>query len=153
MKEKRVPDTSLWDVFLGLVLLGGLVCLNSCDNGCPSCSREESQGTTNRLDSGGVAEPSVSPTGVEIASVLEPQVAILDFKFEPETLTVSPGTKVTWLNKDDEPHTATSSEKPKRFESGVLDTAQSYSFTFAEPGSYPYFCKLHPHMTGVIVVK
>ncbi|HEV3027512.1 MAG TPA: cupredoxin family copper-binding protein, partial [Planctomycetota bacterium] len=153
MKEKRMAGTSFRLVFLGLVLLGGLGSQTSCDNGCPSCSRQESQGTTTRHDSPGVAGSSGNPTEVEIAAVLELRVAILDFKFEPETLTVSPGTKVTWVNKDDEPHTATSSEKPKRFDSGVLDTAQSYSFTFVEPGSYPYFCKLHPHMTGVIVVK
>jgi len=153
MKENRLPDTSLRVVFLGVVLLGGLGSQTSCDNGCPSCSREESQGTTHRLDSPGVAGSSVNPKVAETAAVLEQGVAILDFKFEPETLTVSPGTKVTWVNKDDEPHTATSSVKPKRFDSGVLDTAQAYSFTFVEPGSYPYFCKLHPHMTGVIVVK
>jgi plastocyanin len=153
MEENRMPDTSLRVVFLGLVLLGGLVSQTSCDHGCHSCSQEESRGKVNRLDSPGVAGSPVNPPGVEISAVLDQHVAILDFKFEPETLTVSPGTKVTWENKDDEPHTATSSVKPKRFDSGVLDTAQSYSFTFVEPGAYPYFCKLHPHMTGVIVVK
>jgi len=83
----------------------------------------------------------------------EARVTVEDFKFEPERLSIRPGTKVTWVNKDDEPHSATSSEKPKRFDSGVLDSAQSFSFTFQEPGSFAYFCKLHPHMTGVIVVE
>ncbi|HLY75187.1 MAG TPA: cupredoxin family copper-binding protein [Planctomycetota bacterium] len=89
---------------------------------------------------------------VPSAPATEVRVIILDFKFEPSSLTVAPGTTVTWTNRDDEPHSATSAEKPKLFDSGALDTAESYSFTFRERGSFPYFCKLHPHMTGVIVV-
>jgi plastocyanin/uncharacterized membrane protein len=99
------------------------------------------------------AEKPADPAPPATLPVREEQVRILDFKFEPPTLTVAPGTKVTWVNKDDEPHTATSSENPKRFDSRVLDTAEIYSFTFSEAGSHPYFCKLHPHMTGVIVVQ
>jgi plastocyanin len=148
-----MPDTALRAAFLGLALVSLLGTQTSCDNACSSCSRDESKGATNRPGSPAIAGLFANSTVAKASAVIEQKVGIEDFKFEPATLTVAPGTQVTWVNKDDEPHTATSSEKPKRFDSGVLDTAQSYSFTFVQPGSYPYFCKLHPHMTGVIVVK
>jgi len=79
------------------------------------------------------------------------EVKIDNFSFAPKSLTVKAGTVVTWTNHDDIPHTATSTEK--RFASPVLDTDQAYSFKFQEPGSYPYFCKIHPTMTGTVVVE
>jgi plastocyanin len=78
-------------------------------------------------------------------------VKIDNFAFTPKSITVKPGATVTWTNKDDIPHTATSTEK--KFSSPVLDTDQSFSFTFREAGSYPYFCKIHPTMTGTVVVE
>jgi plastocyanin len=80
-------------------------------------------------------------------------VSIDNFTFTPQSLTVSPGSKVTWVNHDDVPHTATASDKPRAFDSGALDTDQQYSHTFDKPGVYPYFCAVHPHMTGTIIVK
>jgi plastocyanin len=80
-------------------------------------------------------------------------VHIDNFTFSPATLTVHAGTRVTWTNRDDEPHTVTSSGNPRAFASGVLDTDGSFAFTFDKPGTYPYYCAIHPHMTGVIVVK
>jgi len=58
---------------------------------------------------------------------------------------------VTWLNRDDIPHTVAA--KDRLFKSKVMDTDESYSFTFSTPGEYAYFCSLHPHMTGTIVVE
>jgi amicyanin len=78
-------------------------------------------------------------------------VQIDDFAFSPPSLTVKAGITVTWRNKDDIPHTVASSTR--LFKSGALDTDDSYSFTFNEPGTYQYFCSLHPHMTGKIVVE
>jgi 3',5'-cyclic-AMP phosphodiesterase len=78
------------------------------------------------------------------------EVKIDNFSFTPKSLTVTVGTAVTWTNRDDIPHTATSTEK--KFASPVLDTDQAFSFKFTEPGSYPYFCKIHPTMTGTVVV-
>ena len=69
----------------------------------------------------------------------------------PERLTVKAGTTVTWTNRDDIPHTVAS--KDRLFKSKVMDTDESYSFTFSTPGEYTYFCSLHPHMTGTIVVE
>lgn len=79
-------------------------------------------------------------------------VRIDNFTFNPPVLTVSPGTTVTWTNTDDVPH-AVVSDDHVAFRSKVLDTEQAFSFTFAKAGEYAYFCSLHPHMTGKIVVK
>jgi len=79
------------------------------------------------------------------------QVMIENFSFKPANLTVKPGTKVTWVNHDDVPHTATDTDK--RFNSKTLDTDDQFAFTFDQPGTYNYFCALHPKMTGQIIVK
>ena len=74
-----------------------------------------------------------------------------DFAFSPPSLTVKAGTTVTWRNKDDIPHTVAASAK--LFKSKVLDTDDEFAFAFAGPGVYAYFCSLHPHMTGTVVVE
>ena len=79
------------------------------------------------------------------------QVKIDNFTFSPQRLTVKAGATVTWTNRDDIPHTVTSSSKV--FRSNALDTDDKYVFTFATPGVYEYFCSLHPHMTGTVVVE
>jgi plastocyanin len=79
------------------------------------------------------------------------QVVIENFAFKPATLTVKVGVKVTWVNRDDVPHTANDTEN--RFKSGTLDTDGEFSYSFTKPGTYNYFCALHPKMTGQIIVK
>lgn len=87
-------------------------------------------------------------------AAIEPNTVTIDnFAFGPAAITVAPGTKVTWTNRDDEPHTVTSVDDPKPFKSGALDTGDSFSFTFDKPGTYRYFCSIHPHMTGTVVVR
>jgi amicyanin len=78
-------------------------------------------------------------------------VTIDNFTFTPPELTVAVGTTVKWLNHDDIPHTVV--DKNKAFRSKALDTDDSYSFTFASAGTFDYFCGLHPHMQGKIIVK
>ena len=78
-------------------------------------------------------------------------VRIDNFTFKDPVVTVKPGTTVTWTNGDDIPHTVVA--KDGSFKSKVLDTGDRFSFTFAKPGQIGYFCSLHPHMTGTIVVK
>jgi plastocyanin len=78
-------------------------------------------------------------------------VQIGNFTFKNPVVTVKPGTTVTWTNGDDIPHTVVS--KTGAFKSKVLDTGDHFSFTFAKPGQFGYFCSLHPHMTGTIIVK
>jgi amicyanin len=79
------------------------------------------------------------------------EIKIDNFSFTPPTLTVPIGTKVTWVNRDDIPHTIVSSDQ--KFKSKALDTDEAYSFTFTEPGTYQYFCSLHPKMVGKVVVE
>ncbi|HSR78128.1 MAG TPA: cupredoxin family copper-binding protein [Xanthobacteraceae bacterium] len=85
------------------------------------------------------------------ARAADAEVTIDNFTFSPQTLTIKAGSKVTWTNRDDIPHTVASTAKA--FKSPALDTDDSYSFTFTTAGSYEYFCSLHPHMTGTIVVQ
>ncbi len=79
-------------------------------------------------------------------------VSIDNFTFTPASLTVKAGTTVTWTNKDDIPHGIASSNNAFK-KSKALDTDDSYSFTFTTPGTYQYFCYIHPHMVGTIVVE
>jgi plastocyanin len=81
------------------------------------------------------------------------EVKIDNFSFGPATLTVAVGTTVTWTNRDDIPHTVVSAEDPKVFKSKVLDTDEKFSFTFAKAGTFPYYCSIHPKMTGKVVVQ
>jgi plastocyanin len=78
-------------------------------------------------------------------------VAIKGFAFSPQVITVPVGTTVTWINQDEDPHTVTANDKS--FHSAALDTDDKYSFTFTRPGEFAYFCSLHPHMTGKVIVK
>lgn len=77
-------------------------------------------------------------------------VKIDNFTFAPPTITVRAGTTVTWVNDDDIPHAVAADDHS--FKSKVLDTQEKFSTTFAKPGTYGYFCSLHPHMTGKVVV-
>jgi plastocyanin len=79
-------------------------------------------------------------------------VSIDNFTFTPPTVTVNAGTTVTWTNKDDIPHGIASANDAFK-KSKALDTDDSFSFTFTTPGTYQYFCYIHPHMTGTIVVE
>jgi plastocyanin len=86
-------------------------------------------------------------------SVVKRTIVIDNFTFDPPEATVPVGAEVTWINHDDVPHTATSTAKPKAFDTGALDTDQQYSHVFTAAGEYEYFCAVHPHMTGRIIVK
>jgi plastocyanin len=90
------------------------------------------------------ATPQASPTA---------EVKIDNFSFGPGTITVPVGTTVTWINRDDIPHTIVSTDDPKAFKSKVLDTDEKFSYSFSKPGTYPYFCSVHPKMTGKVVVQ
>jgi plastocyanin len=79
-------------------------------------------------------------------------VSIDNFTFTPQQLTVKAGTTVTWTNKDDIPHGIAAANNAIT-RSKALDTDDSYSFTFTTPGTYTYFCYIHPHMTGTIMVE
>jgi len=81
------------------------------------------------------------------------EVKIDNFTFGPAALTVPVGTTVTWTNKDDIPHNVVSTDDPKAFKSKVLDTNEKFSFTFSKPGTFTYFCSIHPKMTAKVIVQ
>jgi len=87
------------------------------------------------------AEPSAATAAVKIDN----------FVFGPQTLMVPVGTTVVWTNSDDIPHTSVSTDGV--FKSKVLDTDERFSYTFTKPGTYPYYCTIHPKMTGKVVVQ
>jgi amicyanin len=95
---------------------------------------------------GGKASP---PNPQQAAAGME--VKIDNFKFGPEAVTIAAGTTVTWTNRDDIPHTVVSTGGV--FKSRVMDTDEKFSYTFSKPGTYEYFCSVHPKMTGKVIVQ
>lgn len=101
--------------------------------------------------------PAATPTPKPAATPGAPaageiQVSIQGFAFSPQTLTVAPGTTVTWTNKDGAAHTATSQNKGG-FDSGSLSQGKAFSYKFSQAGDYTYACTFHPNMTGTVAVK
>jgi plastocyanin len=94
------------------------------------------------------ASPSVRATE---PSAVNAAVKIDNFVFGPQTITVPVGATVTWTNSDDIPHTSVSTDGV--FKSKVLDTDEKFSYTFTKAGTYPYYCTIHPKMTGKVVVQ
>ena len=82
----------------------------------------------------------------------ENKIEIKDFAFNPQNITVKSGEKITWINRDEEPHTVVSVEKQFKKSTG-LDTDQKFTIMAGAPGTYSYFCSVHPKMTGTIVVE
>lgn len=78
------------------------------------------------------------------------EVKIDNFSFSPQEINVAVGTSVTWTNRDDIPHTVVSTDGV--FKSKVRDTDEKFSYTFTKAGTYPYYCSIHPKMTGKVVV-
>jgi plastocyanin len=97
-------------------------------------------------DNGG--KPSA---GVPKDPAESPTVLIDHFSFTPATLTIAAGTQVSWVNHEDVPHNVVSTGK--RFMSPVLDTDERFSYRFTAPGTYDYYCSLHPRMAAKIIVK
>ena len=100
---------------------------------------------------GAVAGPRASTAPTRIAAAPSPSIQIGDFKFTPPILTVRVGTTVTWTNRDEETHTVTSAAGA--FGSAGLSHEETFAQTFTRPGTYQYFCALHPHMKATVVVK
>jgi plastocyanin len=98
-----------------------------------------------------VAEHKGFVTSAQEKPASTAEVKIDNFVFGPAAITVAAGTTVTWVNRDDIPHTVVSTDKV--FKSKVLDTDEKFSFTFVKAGEYPYFCSIHPKMTGKVIVQ
>jgi len=95
-----------------------------------------------------LAYRALRPRAVQASSI---EVKIDNFSFAPTTLRVRVGTRITWTNRDDIPHTVV--EDDKMFKSKVLDTDEKFSFTPTRPGTYKYYCSIHPKMTATLVVE
>jgi plastocyanin len=87
----------------------------------------------------------------QVAAVGEAEIAIQSFQFVPAILTVTPGTAVTWVNKDEEPHNVVSPDRA--FRSKAIDGGEKFTNVFDKPGTYNYICAVHPHMRGTVIVK
>jgi plastocyanin len=132
-----------------VILLAGMVTLLA---GCGVHPSAESPTTPMPLGANDNGMSSARPQAD--ASAAEPARVVIDnFAYSPREITVAPGSRVLWVNRDDVPHTVTSTAKPKTFDSGALDGEESFAFTFQTPGTYDYFCAVHPHMTGKVIVK
>jgi amicyanin len=89
----------------------------------------------------------------EPVAAAHPSVQIVNFAFAPAIITVTVGDTITWTNQDAAPHTVTTSSGPQPLNSPNLSTGQSWTFTFTAPGTYPYYCAVHPDMHGEVVVR
>jgi plastocyanin len=139
------------------VLIGGVVAMSV------ACALVAGSGAVSRLfDPAPPVQAAMShvmmdhaaePTAGALVAAAANKVIIDNFSYRPATLSVAVGTKVIWTNDDADPHTVTSATDPRLLKSSALDTGDSFAFTFDKPGTYRYFCSLHPHMQGIIVVQ
>jgi len=95
----------------------------------------------------------LSSAAIAPAWATDATVTIDNFTFAPAQVEITAGGKVTWTNNDDIPHTVTDAATPRQFKSAALDTGESFSQVFTKPGTYAYFCSLHAHMQGTVIVK
>jgi len=146
-----VTVTSLLSVFLAACGQSGADSSGSSETQSTTAPNASTNSNTDMSKMEMPAKPSPA-AGKDMASPSTPnQITVENFSFQPGTLTVKIGTTVTWVNHDDEPHTV--NENNKTFKSGTLDTDAKFSYKFTSPGTYSYFCSLHPRMTGQIIVK
>jgi plastocyanin len=145
-----ITVTSLLSLFLAACGQSGADSSNSSGTQSATAANPSANSNTDMSKMQMPAKPSTA--GKDMPTTSAPnEVVIENFSFQPGTLTVKVGTTVTWVNHDDEPHTV--NENNKTFKSGTLDTFAKFSYKFTSPGTYSYFCSLHPRMTGQIIVK
>ena len=132
-------------LLIAILIPAGWIIANGCSG--PTSTHVATHAATHASTSPAEAPAATRPTAAEVRVVID------NFRFNPREMTVTAGTQVTWVNNDDVPHTATSSAKPRIFDSRTLDTDGKFSYVFTTPGTYDYFCAVHPHMTGRIIVK
>ena len=146
-----VTVTSLLSLFLAACSQSGADSSGSSETQSTTAPSAATNSNTDMSKMEMPAKPSPA-AGKDMPTPSTPnQVIVENFSFQPGTLTVKAGTTVTWVNHDDEPHTV--NENNKTFKSGTLDTDAKFSYKFTTPGTYSYFCSLHPRMTGQIIVK
>ncbi len=95
----------------------------------------------------------VGPSVVLLGQGGTVSVSIVDFAFNPKTITIPVGTTVRWTNTGNAPHTVTSTSSPRAFDSGTLNSGDTFQHTFTTAGQFPYHCSIHPSMTGTVIVQ
>jgi plastocyanin len=98
-----------------------------------------------------IAEQPQQAAPQQVAATNEAEISIQSFQFVPAILTIKPGTAVTWINRDEEPHNVVSPDRV--FRSKAIDGGEKFTTVFDKPGTYNYICAVHPHMRGKIVVE
>ena len=150
MQTKQLLALPALCVFLALAALGVAGCGGGDDNGDSGSTTvtetTESGGQTTEAgdDHGGNAP---APSGDAVRSE---KVEIVDFAYDPDPVTIEEGGKVIWQNEDSAPHTATADDGS--FDTGTLEEGKIKSETFKQPGTYTYFCEIHPTMHGTVEV-
>lgn len=162
----RAVSLALLTLLLGLAALTLVACGD--DNGGDAASEVEegaeeagSAAEEGAEEAGSAAEEGAEEAGSEAEeganeaapsgdAVRSEKVEIVDFSYDPDPVTIEEGGKVTWINQDSAPHTATADDGS--FDTGTLDEGKLKSETFEEPGEYTYFCEIHPSMKGTIKV-
>ena len=114
-----------------------------------SCSPNHKATTNQPMAIKEQPQATTSPTPVS-SQTADVTVKIRNFKFEPENLAIAVGKTVQFINVDEEPHTATSTDGA--FNSKALDTNQIWNYTATKPGTYPYICSVHPFMKGTLTI-
>lgn len=142
-------------VLVGLAMLGLASCMQRVEPSSKTTAVAEHASMKSAAHESGenAAKAKTSGDAGGRSAAESHQIAIDNFTFSPAELTISAGETVAWINRDDVPHTATAVKKPREFDSGALDTDQGFSHQFTARGTYEYFCAIHPHMTGKIIVQ
>lgn len=146
-------DTTARRTLLSRILTGAAALAVAALSGCRNpTSMDSSSGSEEMAPSFTGAYAPPAGTRASTATAAAPaKVSIDNFSFTPVELTVTIGQAVTWANHDDVPHTIVATNRA--FSSAALDTDQTFAHAFTTPGTYTYFCGIHPHMTGRIIVK
>jgi plastocyanin len=111
-----------------------------------ACGSSSSSSSTTTAKPASAAAPAAAPVASGLVSV-----SISGYAYKPATITVKPGTKITFTNHDQTAHTATSTHKG--FDTGTVQPGKSATVTFTKPGTYTYYCQFHAFMHGTVIVK
>lgn len=145
----RLPRTLLVLVLASLTL--ALAACGDDDNGDGGDTGATTAPTTTAPEpSGDASEPSGNAPAPSGEAVRSEKVEIVEFTYDPDPVTIQAGGKVTWINRDAAPHTATADDGS--FDTGTLEMGKLKSESFKDTGSYPYFCEIHPDMRGTVEV-
>lgn len=140
---------------LSLALVAFALALAGCGSDDDTTTDEASGGgagatATESAPSGGDSDSSANAPAPSGDAVRAEKVEIVEFTYQPDPVTIEEGGKVIWTNRDSAPHTATADDGS--FDTGTIETGKLKSESFKQPGSYPYFCEIHPEMRGTVEV-